>query len=218
MPLPYILARRPLGIIRPTSLILLVLNLALGSLIFAQGCLSVAVGDVRHIMLGIMFLFLGLLTVVVEFVHIAALRMYASFLFSFCGRGLFYLMVGCLSLDAGAAELGIGLALVIMATVYLALALKSSLSYDDPKDQYAAIIRDSQHGLYSGNAQNQSANMAAPKSTHTLNSFIPQGVSSSTFDISAPSLMPHTSNPGNMKSSGGGGGRVAAFSDKPPRI
>ncbi|KAJ2079842.1 hypothetical protein H4R24_003499 [Coemansia sp. RSA 988] len=217
MPLPYILARRPLGIIQLTSLILLVLNLVLGSLIFTQGCLSVAVGDIRHIVLGIMFLFLGLLVVVVEFVHIAALRMYVSFLFSFCGRGLFYLMVGCLSLDVGAAELGIGLALIIMAAMYLALALKPNLTYDDPKDQYAAIIRNSQHGLYSTNAQNQNANMAAPKSSHTLNSYIPQGVSNSTFDISAPSIMPHAPNSGYMRSSGGDG-RTAALSDKPPRL
>ncbi|KAJ2614538.1 hypothetical protein H4S08_001655 [Coemansia sp. RSA 1365] len=216
MPLPYILARRPLGNIRPTSLIILALNLSLGSLIFAQGCLSVAVGDVRHIMLGIMFLFLGLLTVVVEFVHIGALRMYASFLFSFCGRGLFYLITGCLSLDEGAAELGIGLALIIVAAAYLALALRSSLSYDDPKDQYAAIIRNSQHGLFPGGSQNQFADISAPKSALTVNSHALQGVSSSTFDISKPSFMPHTSNAGHMVSSGGG--QAGVFSDKPPRL
>ncbi|KAJ2349205.1 hypothetical protein GGF43_004444 [Coemansia sp. RSA 2618] len=189
MPLPYILARRPVRFHRPVSLVLLILNFAMGALMFVQGCLSVMEADVRHIMLGVMCLFFGLFVMVVEFLHIAALRMYASFLFSFCGRGLLYLIVGCLTVDTGSAELGIGLVLVIMAVIFMGLALSVNLTFDDPEDQYATVIRNMHHGLYPGHKQMGVA--SGPKTIMTMDSFAPQENSSSTFNISG-SFAPQT--------------------------
>ncbi|KAJ1847428.1 hypothetical protein LPJ70_001543 [Coemansia sp. RSA 2708] len=186
MPLPYILARRPLHFSRPVSSILLALNLALGALVFAQGCLSILNGDIRHIMLGIVCLFFGLFVVLAEFIHIAALRMYASFLFSFCGRGLFYMIIGCLTIDTGSAELGIALVLLIMGVIFLGLALSVTLLYDDPEDQYAAVIHNMQHGVYVGGQKPHMGAASAPRTMRTIDSFGLQGISSSTFDISGP--------------------------------
>ncbi|KAJ2848650.1 hypothetical protein IWW36_003165 [Coemansia brasiliensis] len=200
MTLPYILARRPLHFSRPLSPILLVLNFILGALVFTQGCLSIVNGDVRHIMLGIMCLFFGLFVMLTEFVHIAALRMYASFLFSFCGRGLFYLVVGCITVDAGVAELGIGLVLVIMAVIFLGVALSPQMQFDDPEDPYASVIRNVQQGTYLHGQKPHLGAASASKTMPTMGSYIPQGISSSTFNISG-SIAPD-----------------GHISDKPPRL
>ncbi|KAJ2906730.1 hypothetical protein GGI21_004008, partial [Coemansia aciculifera] len=69
-----------------------------------------------------------------EFVHLAAVRMYASFMFSFAGRGLLYLVFGCLTISDTKAELGIGLVLVIAALAFLGLSMASTVFYDDPQD------------------------------------------------------------------------------------
>ncbi|KAJ2480699.1 hypothetical protein IWW56_002282 [Coemansia sp. RSA 2131] len=201
MPLPYILARRPVRFSRPASLVLLMLNMVMGVLMLTQGGLSVMEGDVRHIMLGVMCLFFGLFVCIVEFLHIAALRMYASFLFSYCGRGLFYLIIGCLTVDNESAELGIGLVLVITGVILLGLALSVSLMFDDPEDHYANVIRNMQNGMYPNPKQMGVASV--PKTILTMDSYAPQGISSSTFDVSG-SFTPHA--PGHR------------FADKPPRI
>ncbi|KAJ2497261.1 hypothetical protein GGH96_005233 [Coemansia sp. RSA 1972] len=200
MPLPYILARRPVRFSRPASLVLLMLNLVMGALVLTQGGLSVMEGDVRHIMLGVMCLFFGLFICIVEFLHIAALRMYASFLFSYCGRGLFYLIIGCLTVDSESAELGIGLVLVITGVILLGLALSVSLMFDDPEDHYANVIRNMQNGMYPNHKQMGIA--SAPKTILTMDSYAPQGISSSTFDVG--SFTPQA--PGHRSA------------DKPPRI
>ncbi|KAJ1788533.1 hypothetical protein IW139_006082 [Coemansia sp. RSA 353] len=200
MPLPYILARRPVRFSRPASLVLLMLNLVMGALVLTQGGLSVMEGDVRHIMLGVMCLFFGLFICIVEFLHIAALRMYASFLFSYCGRGLFYLIIGCLTIDGESAELGIGLVLVITGVILLGLALSVGLMFDDPEDHYANVIRNMQNGMYPNPKQMGIA--SAPKTILTMDSYAPQGISNSTFDVGSftPQAQGHR------------------FADKPPRI
>ncbi|KAJ2714191.1 hypothetical protein H4R19_001854 [Coemansia spiralis] len=187
MALPYVLARRSLQFGRRASLALLAVNVLLGALVFAQGCLSAAVGDVRHIMLGILCLVAGLTLVVVELVHIGVLRMHAAFLFSFSGRGLLHVALGCLTVDTDAASLGIGVALAVAGAVLLALALVPGLPFDDPADQYAAAARGPPGAAATGGLP-LTAGTAPPKSVLAMGISAPLGVSNSTFDVSRSGL------------------------------
>ncbi|KAJ2483328.1 hypothetical protein IWW47_005779, partial [Coemansia sp. RSA 2052] len=192
MTLPYIIARRPLRFSRALTLPLLVLNATFGVLVFVQGCLSLTAGDVRHIMLGIVCLIVGTLITSMEFIHLAAIRMYASFLFSFAGRGLLYLVFGCLTISNTKAELGIGLVLGIAALMFIGLSVVSPVLYDDPQDEYATMIYNIQHGFY-GNVQKPDPNMlsTSKKSRRSGNAFASQGISSSdTFNMSGASYLP----------------------------
>ncbi|KAJ2780679.1 hypothetical protein H4R18_003320 [Coemansia javaensis] len=193
MALPYVLARRSLAFGRRVSLVLLVANVLLGALLVAQGCLSAAVGDVRHVMLGILCLVAGIAVVAVEFVHVAALRAHAAFLFSFCGRGLLYLVLGCLSVDSAPAALGCGLALVVAGAAFLALTPVRSLSFDDPSDRYAAIVRgppgadsDAQAHAAAGPSPPQ------PKTVLQMGISAPLGASSCTLETTRSALMFHS--------------------------
>ncbi|KAJ2157554.1 hypothetical protein GGF46_004416 [Coemansia sp. RSA 552] len=205
---------------QPLFLALAVLNIALGALVFTQGCLSIRAGSLRHVMLGVVCLFIGLFVVLAELVHIGGLRMFASFLFSFCGRGLFYLLIGCITLDTAPAELGIGLVLIVVGVVYLALALIPRCRFDNPEDQYAMVIHNIQNGAYTSGPQ-RPMGAAAPvaggaKTALTMDSYLPQGISSSTFDISASQFGPNgfAGRPGVARSQH----RADSFSEKPPRI
>ncbi|KAJ2044960.1 hypothetical protein GGI08_006952 [Coemansia sp. S2] len=216
MTLPYIIARRPLRFSRALTLPLMLLNVLLGVLVFVQGCLSLATGEVRHIMLGIVCLIAGILVISMEFIHLAAVRMYASFLFSFTGRGLFYLIFGSLTIGDTKAELGIGLVLVILSLMFIGLSLVSTVYYDDPQDEYATMIYNIQHGFY-GNVQKPDPhNMSTgKKSRRSGNAFAGQGISSSdTFNMSGASYLPQSAidYSSSMATSG-----LSAI-DKPPRI
>ncbi|KAJ2770698.1 hypothetical protein IWQ57_002539 [Coemansia nantahalensis] len=189
MALPYILARRSLRFGRRASVALLVANVLLGALVFVQGCLSAAVGDVRHVMLGILCLVAGLTLVVSEFVHVGVLRVHAAFLFSFAGRGLFYAMLGCLTVDTKPAVLGIGVALAVAGTAMLALALAPRLPFDDPADQYASATRGTLGGAATdGLPHVADAALQPPKSVLALGISAPLGASSSTYGMSQPRL------------------------------
>ncbi|KAJ2808595.1 hypothetical protein H4S07_003384 [Coemansia furcata] len=167
-------------------------------------------------MLGVVCLIAGILITSMEFVHLAAIRMYASFLFSFTGRGLFYLIFGSLTIDSTKAELGIGLVLVITSLMFIGLSLASTVYYDDPQDEYATMIYNIQHGHY-GNIQkpNPHSMSTSKKSRHSGNAFAGQGISSSdTFNMSGASYLPQSAIDfsSSMATSG------LSASDKPPRI
>ncbi|KAJ2890312.1 hypothetical protein IWW38_004204 [Coemansia aciculifera] len=151
-----------------------------------------------------------------EFVHLAAVRMYASFMFSFAGRGLLYLVFGCLTISDTKAELGIGLVLVIAALAFLGLSMASTVFYDDPQDEYATMIYNIQHGFY-GNIQKPDPNnfSTSKKSRRSGNAFAGQGISSSdTFHMSGASYLPQSAIDYNSSLATSGMG----VADKPPRI
>ncbi|KAJ1966107.1 hypothetical protein GGI12_000311 [Dipsacomyces acuminosporus] len=213
MTLPYILAVRRFNFGRSLTLPLFFINLSLGVLIFAQGCLSFSGGDVRHIMLGIVCLVFGFLVVMMELVHWAAVRMYASFLFSFFGRGLFYLAFGCLTLDSSKAQIGIGLVLIIMAVVFLALSLITTLYFDDPEDEFAAVIYNMQHGIPA------SSQLEKPRrASHSMGIYSGQGISSDTFNPSGTYPPQSTNFSASMASTNPPARPNTAYTDKAPRL
>ncbi|KAJ2787628.1 hypothetical protein GGI15_000590 [Coemansia interrupta] len=119
----------------------------------------------------------------VEFVHLAALRMYAAFLFSFFGRGLLYVALGCVTLEGAGrkAELGIGLVIVAVGVVFVGVAVGSRVEFDDPEDEYAAVVRGMQQGCYGGEA--------AEKSVRTVDAYSgPQGRSGTLGALTSSSM------------------------------
>ncbi|KAJ1955617.1 hypothetical protein EC988_001782 [Linderina pennispora] len=129
-------------------------------------------------MLGLVCLVFGLIVCVMEFLHWAVFRMHASFLFSFFGRGLFYFMCGCLTIDSNAAQLGIGIVLVVFGVIYMCLTFVTSLYFDDPDDEYAMVIYNMQHGFYEGKLGHDGL---GKKSGHSMGMFSGQGISSETY-------------------------------------
>ncbi|KAJ1668595.1 hypothetical protein IW140_002653 [Coemansia sp. RSA 1813] len=222
MTLPYILARRRFSFSRQLTLPLLVLNAGMGVLMFVQGCLSCTRADVRHIMLGLACVFLGTIVLASEFIHIAVMRMYASFLYSFCGRGLFYLAIGCISVDTKAAELGIAITLVIVGVAFLTTSLMPRIHFDDPEDHYAAAIYNIQHGIYATQQMPQTGSargaISAPISNPSIGAYPPsQGIGNSSFGPSVTSFIPHHTT-SKYASSLASSQMRSAVSEKPPRI
>ncbi|KAJ1722818.1 hypothetical protein LPJ53_002787 [Coemansia erecta] len=212
MALPYLVARRPFAFSRYLTLPLLLVNAAQGVLIFVQGCLSCSIGDVRHVMLGILCIFAGFLLVLMEIVHLAAFRMYASFLFSFFGRGLFYVILGCLTVEGAGrpAELGIGVEVAIVGAVFLGVSLNGRVYFDDPEDEHAAVIHNMQHGYYgrgSGEGTVQGGGGGLEKSIRTMGAYSgPQGRSETLSAYTASSM---ASASASATAAGGGRGFTA---------
>ncbi|KAJ2760742.1 hypothetical protein H4S06_001574 [Coemansia sp. BCRC 34490] len=235
MTLPYILARRKLNFGRQLTLPLFALNAGAGILLFAQGCLSCMEGDVRHVMLGLGFVFLGTLTFASELIHIAVIRMYASFLYSFCGRGVFYVALGCVSVDTDSAALGIGITLVVIGVGFLATALVPRIHFDDPDDHYAAAIYNIQHGIYATQqrpplmAETARGPISAPISNPSIGAYPPsQGIgsanagpnanTSSSLGQSTTSFIPHKKSSRYSASLASSQQPYPGVSEKPPRV
>ncbi|KAJ2395145.1 hypothetical protein GGI23_004415 [Coemansia sp. RSA 2559] len=226
MTLPYMLARRRFRFSRQLTAPLLVLNAGLGILLLVQGILSCTHADVRHIMAGLACVVLGSIVVVSEIIHIAVLRMYAAFLYSFCGRGLFYVAIGCISIDSDAAALGIGVALVVVGAAFLATSLVPRISFDDPDDHYAAAIYNMQHGVCAPQQAMPAAGgtawgaISAPISNPSIGMYPPgQGVGNRPYGgSSVPSLIPHHASSSRYASSLASAQANPAVSEKPPRL
>ncbi|KAJ2725805.1 hypothetical protein GGI07_001012 [Coemansia sp. Benny D115] len=139
-------------------------------------------------MLGILCLILGLSIFAMEIIHIAAFRMYLSLLFSFFGRGLFYVIIGCLTLEntSRQAELGIGLEIVIVGVLFIGMSFQGA-PFDDPADECASVIHNIQHGLYvDGPSALEKGKWggsvdASGKTVRTMGAYSGQGISNQTY-------------------------------------
>ncbi|KAJ1838647.1 hypothetical protein LPJ73_007015 [Coemansia sp. RSA 2703] len=215
MALPYIIARRSFAFSRYLSLPLLIVNAVQGVLILIQGCLSCSVGDVRHVMLGILCIFVGFFVALMEVVHLAAFRMYAAMLFSFFGRGLFYVIFGCITVESAGrpAELGIGLEIVIVGVAFLGMSLKSKVFFDDPEDGYAMAIHNMQHGYYGRSRGNEGTMEAGggvggpEKSIQTMGAYSGPAGRSETFNASVDAYTSSSMASASASATAAGGGR-----------
>ncbi|KAF2083408.1 COPI associated [Saccharata proteae CBS 121410] len=76
-----------------------IVNLGIGVLMILGGIVQFFPPGLKQIILGVYLILFGLATGFLEFQIPPPVSRYASFMFSFLGRGVFYVFIGCVMLD-----------------------------------------------------------------------------------------------------------------------
>jgi len=78
-----------------------IVNLAVGVVMVLGGIAQFFPLGFKNVIVGVYVILFGASTALLEFQIPPQISRYASFLFSFIGRGIFYIFIGCLLLDEG---------------------------------------------------------------------------------------------------------------------
>jgi len=115
-------------------------NLGVGAVMVLGGISQFFSGiSIHNVVIGVYTIIFGLATVLLEFQIPPYMSRYASFLFSFLGRGIFYLFVGCLILDGHVLRYIAGSIVGFVGVAYIALEYVPSI--EPPSN-----MRDSEAG------------------------------------------------------------------------
>lgn len=106
-------------------------NLGVGALMVFGGISQFFYPSVRNIVVGIYVILFGAATALLEFQIPPQLSRHASFLFSFIGRGVFYVFVGVLLLSDGALRWIAGSLVAAIGVGYAVLEFVPSIEPPD---------------------------------------------------------------------------------------
>ncbi|KAI1386499.1 COPI associated [Hypoxylon trugodes] len=104
-----------------------IVNLAVGIIMILGGISQFFLGLFPSIIIGIYVIVFGLSISLLEFQIPAQVSRYASFLFSFIGRGVFYVFVGTILLNNGVIRIIAGTVVAAVGLAYIALEFVPSV-------------------------------------------------------------------------------------------
>ncbi|KYK59320.1 Golgi apparatus membrane protein TVP15 [Drechmeria coniospora] len=104
-----------------------IVNLAVGAITVLGGIVSIFGLELQKIVVGSYMVVFGLAIALLEFQIPPQLPRYASFLFSFLGRGAFYIFIGCLILGKSILQNIAGGIVGIVGIGYVALEFVASI-------------------------------------------------------------------------------------------
>jgi len=96
-------------------------NLVVGAFMIIGGVFLFIAGGFQPLVIGIYTVLFGAAVIVLEFKSAVQLEKYCSFLFSFFGRGLFYIFVGCIILSGGVYHILSGVIVISAGILYCVL-------------------------------------------------------------------------------------------------
>jgi len=103
-------------------------NLGVGGLMVAGAIFKVILNlRFENIILAVYVIIFGLTTALLEYQIPPQVSRYASFLFSFLGRGVFYIFVGTVLLDGGVPSMIFGSLIGLVGLVYAGLEFVPSI-------------------------------------------------------------------------------------------
>ncbi|KAK9381553.1 Golgi apparatus membrane protein TVP15 [Kockiozyma suomiensis] len=104
-----------------------IVNLVIGALMILGGFSSFFPLGFRSVILGLYTVLFGSLVVAAEFSMPTQIAQYASFLLSFLGRGMFYILVGAFILGPGPLRIVGGAVILLVGAIYVVLEFTPSI-------------------------------------------------------------------------------------------
>ncbi|KAJ2966012.1 hypothetical protein NQ176_g10342 [Zarea fungicola] len=104
-----------------------IVNLAVGAITILGGIFGIFGGGLRNIVLSVYMIIFGLSIGLLEFQIPPQVSRYANFLFSFVGRGVFYIFLGCLLLGEKVISNIAGGIVGVVGIAYIALEFIPSI-------------------------------------------------------------------------------------------
>lgn len=96
-------------------------NLCTGGLMLVGGIFHIFPIYISHVIIGVYVAILGAAIVLLEFQIPPQIARYASFLFSFIGRGAFYIFAGAILLDEHILNIIFGSVIALIGAIYVIL-------------------------------------------------------------------------------------------------
>ncbi|KAI8393968.1 Golgi apparatus membrane protein TVP15 [Radiomyces spectabilis] len=103
------------------SLIFRIINIVVGCLMIIGGAGTIVVGGFPNFIQGIYCILLGIMAGVFEFQVPGQVAQFASFMFSFLGRGIFYIFIGCITMNWNLLSLICGIIIAVIGVAYVVL-------------------------------------------------------------------------------------------------
>ncbi|KAI8385768.1 COPI associated protein-domain-containing protein [Blakeslea trispora] len=103
------------------SIIFRAANIVAAAFMIIGGVMTCFAGGFPNFIQGIFVILLGIMTALFEFRLPAIISQFASFMFSFMGRGLFYIFIGCITLNYGALAIASGVIVAAIGIAYVVL-------------------------------------------------------------------------------------------------
>ncbi|CAO3702785.1 unnamed protein product [Rhizopus stolonifer] len=114
-------------------------NIVAAAFMIIGGVMTCIAGGFPNFIQGIFVILFGIMTAVFEFRLPGVITQFASFMFSFMGRGIFYIFLGCISLNYGGLAIASG---VIVIAIGIAYAVLQFLSIDAPSNMRKEAFDD----------------------------------------------------------------------------
>ncbi|KAJ1668594.1 hypothetical protein IW140_002654 [Coemansia sp. RSA 1813] len=130
-------------------------NLVVAVLMIVMAIVFFTWGEFGRIMLGIFEIVFAIWMIMFELAELAWLTPLVRFMFTWRGRGLFYVFVGCLTLGYRTVGWVFGAIIIAIGVVYIVLSFtsKKNESYIESAAQYPAIASDTMYYQNSVNVQ-----------------------------------------------------------------
>ncbi|KAI9322689.1 COPI associated protein-domain-containing protein [Dichotomocladium elegans] len=104
-----------------SSLIFRVINIVVAAFMIVGGVATIIQEGFPNFIQGIFCIIFGAITLVFEFRLPKQITRYASFMFSFLGRGIFYIFIGGITLNYGGLSIACGAIVLAVGIVYCIL-------------------------------------------------------------------------------------------------
>ncbi|KAI8330710.1 COPI associated protein-domain-containing protein [Chlamydoabsidia padenii] len=139
------------------SLIFRVVNIIVGCFMIIGGVVTILTGGFPQFIRGIYCILFGVMVFLFEFRLPSIVSRYVSFMFSFFGRGVFYIFIGCILLNNLALGIASGVIVAIAGVVFVILQFIKSVK--PPSNMRSEALDDSiQNGAGLGTRASNWAN------------------------------------------------------------
>ncbi|CAO3615075.1 unnamed protein product [Cunninghamella blakesleeana] len=127
------------------SIIFRVVNIIVGSFMIIGGVSTIILGGFPQFIRGIFCILYGIMVFLFEFRLPSVITKHVSFMFSFIGRGIFYIFIGCILLNANALGIASGVIIILAGVAFAVLEFIPFI--EAPSNMKRETMDDSiQHG------------------------------------------------------------------------
>ncbi|KAI7899259.1 COPI associated protein-domain-containing protein [Cokeromyces recurvatus] len=141
------------------SIVFRVVNIIVAAFMIIGGIMTCIAGGFPNFIQGIFVIIFGLMTLLFEFRLPAMITQFASFMFSFMGRGLFYIFLGCITLSYRGLALASGIIVAVIGIVFVILHFFRN-KIDIPSNMTKRAFEDAMSGY--GSSQDNTTQLNDP--------------------------------------------------------
>ncbi|CAO3618525.1 unnamed protein product [Cunninghamella blakesleeana] len=124
-----------------TSIIFRVVNFLAAAFMIIGSVSLILLGFFPSFILAVICIIFAVITIVFEFKLPGQITQFASIMFSFLGRGIFYLIVGCILLNYAPLSIASGAIIIVIAVVYIILHFVPSI--EPPRNMQMSAFEES---------------------------------------------------------------------------
>ncbi|KAI8390838.1 COPI associated protein-domain-containing protein [Radiomyces spectabilis] len=130
------------------SLIFRIINIVVACFMVIGGVATIMTGGFPQFIRGIFCIIFGVMVFVFEFRLPPIVTQYVSYMFSFLGRGIFYIFIGCIILNYLALAIASGVIVVLCGIAFVILEFIPSI--EAPSNMRREALDESLSGMHGG--------------------------------------------------------------------